>query len=205
MAVVGPEWLPKPVIENGRCRPTELPPGGTVTMFTGFQYGPRSLTTGPDGNLWVTLGANHKIARFVPSTGAVATFSSPQVEFPGGIDAGPDGNLWFTSGNGRIGRLSTPKCLGQVARVLVGAFGTPTAGSDVIVGTTGNDVVNAGGGDDRVCGRGGNDTLRGEAGADHLDGQAGSDTLNGGSETDQCAGGPGTDSATKCESTSGLP
>lgn len=114
--------------------------------------------------------------------------------------------LWFAgSGNGRVGRLTTPKCDGQVATVLLGGYGAVTAGNDVIVGTPARDVINAAAGNDRVCGRGGNDTLRGQAGLDRVFGDGGNDTLNGGSEADVCVGGTGTDAATKCETTTGVP
>ena len=103
-------------------------------------------------------------------------------------------------GNGRVGRLTTPKCDGQVATVLVGAYGSVGAGNDVVVGTAGADVINADAGADRVCGRGGNDTLRGQTGNDVLDGAGGNDTLNGGDQSDTCIGGSGTNSFTKCES-----
>lgn len=123
-----------------------------------------------------------------------------QPRVPQGIAVGPDKNIWFASqGNGRVGRLTTPKCDGQVATVLVGAYGLPSGAGDVIVGTAGRDVINGDLGNDRICGRGGNDTLRGQGGNDTLNGAGGNDTLNGGDRTDTCIGGPGTNTLTKCE------
>jgi streptogramin lyase len=74
----------------------KITPQGAITEFTLADYhaGPRSITSGPDGNLWFTEDAN-KIGRISP-TGAVTEFALPVPNsFPMGIAAGSDGNLWF--------------------------------------------------------------------------------------------------------------
>ncbi len=68
----------------------------------GFPSYGRSITNGPDGNLWLTHAARSSIIRMT-STGQVTEFG---LAAPGrGIAVGPDGNIWFTQGD-RIGRIS---------------------------------------------------------------------------------------------------
>jgi glucose/arabinose dehydrogenase/Ca2+-binding RTX toxin-like protein len=93
------------------------------------------------------------------------------------------------------------------------ATGGPTAGDDVIVGTSGADTIDGGGGNDTICGGGGNDKLRGgsgkdvlygENGDDVLNGMGGNDQLDGGPSADAMTGGPGSDTATYASRTSGV-
>jgi len=85
---------------------TSASPAGalhSIATFTGAGIGaPNDITTGPDGNLWFTLTANHRIGRMT-TAGSLATFgSAPTVQFPEGIAVGADENIWFaSSGNGR--------------------------------------------------------------------------------------------------------
>jgi virginiamycin B lyase len=76
-----------------------LPAGAPVTGIFSGAYG-RAITTGPDGNIWLTDTGRSSIIRMTPS-GEVTEFKVPAL----GITVGPDGNLWFTSG-GQIGRMS---------------------------------------------------------------------------------------------------
>ena len=78
------------------------------------QFGPGTITTGPDGNLWFTevmIDQNlsvkaSKIARFTPTV-TVTEFSLPAANTSAsGIITGPDGNLWFTEGS-KIARITT--------------------------------------------------------------------------------------------------
>jgi hypothetical protein len=140
--------------------------------------------------------------------GQFSSFTNSQVFTPGDVVPGPDNNIWFTSeSSGRIGRVTTVKCSGAAATVVMGpgGFGSPTAGNDVILGTPGNDVINAGGGNDGICGGAGADTLRGQDGGDNLVGGKGADRLRGGIGQDECFGGPGVDNAQDCEETYFVP
>ena len=71
--------------------------------------------------------------------------------------------------------------------------GMPTAGSDLLRGTSSNDTIDALAGDDTVYGDAGDDTLLGNTGNDALYGEAGNDTLNGGAGNDAMIGGTGND------------
>lgn len=66
------------------------------------------ITSGPDGNLWVTQnGATNAIARVTPS-GTVTEFPIPTPNAqPLGITAGNDGAIWFTEKSAnKIGRIT---------------------------------------------------------------------------------------------------
>jgi streptogramin lyase len=65
---------------------------------------PIEITTGPDGNVWVTNIGSNTIDRVTPS-GTVTSFGDPTILSPQGITTGPDGNLWFAGGSG-IGRIT---------------------------------------------------------------------------------------------------
>jgi len=67
-----------------------------------------AVTSGPDGNLWVTECDANKIGRVMLS-GAITEFAIPTANTcPQIITPGPDGNLWFTEGNfNTIGRITT--------------------------------------------------------------------------------------------------
>jgi streptogramin lyase len=62
------------------------------------------ITTGPDGNIWVTLESGKDVARITPG-GVVDEFDAPTINGAVGITAGPDGNLWVTH-NGGVARFS---------------------------------------------------------------------------------------------------
>jgi len=70
---------------------------------------------------------------------------------------------------------------------------TPTAGDDVIWGTTGDDVIAAMGGNDTICGNGGNDRIWGQGGDDWIFGGDGDDHLRGGTGEDRLFGEDGVD------------
>jgi Ca2+-binding RTX toxin-like protein len=69
----------------------------------------------------------------------------------------------------------------------------PSAGDDVLFGTSGNDVIDALGGNDMVYGSYGDDNLTGGDGVDELFGDEGNDTLTGGSGDDTLRGNAGND------------
>ncbi len=107
------------------------------------------------------------------------------------------------------------RCGGREVTVDLAKGESPTAGPDVIEGTTGADIINGLGGDDLICSRGGadvvrggpgNDQLRGGVGDDDLRGGLGDDELRGGPNTDTCKGGPGSeDRSLSCETSVGVP
>jgi virginiamycin B lyase len=68
----------------------------------------RNITTGPDGNLWLTEMDTNKIARLSPSNGIVAEYTVPTPDCqPSAITTGPDGNIWFTEDRAsKIGRFT---------------------------------------------------------------------------------------------------
>jgi len=102
-------------------------------------------------------------------------------------------------------------CNNLPVTVNLAAGETPTAGADVIRGTSGPDVINGLGGNDTICSLagddvinggdgfdkvfagGGNDTINGDAGNDTLIGGSGNDTINGGIGNDRIQGGDGVD------------
>jgi virginiamycin B lyase len=74
-------------------------PDGTKTEFdlTGVN-GAKGITSGPDGNLWVTAAAS--VVKVPPANPAGLTiFPVLDVTDPRGITTGPDGNLWTASGD----------------------------------------------------------------------------------------------------------
>ena len=105
---------------------TELPLPGPVTNSVG-------ITTGPDGNLWVTQGDAGRILKVAPTGEVLAEL--PTHPTPASITIGPDGNLWFTSLlDGEIGRIPTARP--GFAYVLDLAPGFVPATRTVPVGTT---------------------------------------------------------------------
>ncbi len=97
---------------------------------------------------------------------------------------------------------SNSVCAGRFGTVRLELGESPTAGADVIIGTSGDDVIRGGDGNDVICGRGGNDTIiggpgedwiYGGAGNDRLDGSAGFDVIEGGRGKDRIKGGTGND------------
>ncbi|GAC1541404.1 MAG: hypothetical protein NVS3B12_28940 [Acidimicrobiales bacterium] len=93
--------------------PLAATPGGATSATGLTRYatsaGPREVTSGPDGNLWLTEGDNpNQIVRVSPSTGAREVFPLAVPDSGlSGITAGPDNNLWFTERwTAKIGRIT---------------------------------------------------------------------------------------------------
>lgn len=118
------------------------------------------------------------------------------------------GGSYFTTGLPDAG----PVCSGLRPTVnLANSWARPSAGNDVVLGTTGRDTIIAGSGDDVVCGGGsadrieggsGDDLIYGGGGSDSIDagpgddvvfGQIGGDTIWGHDGSDKLLGGPGYD------------
>lgn len=97
-------------------------------------------------------------------------------------------------GNGRPDWIEAPAlCREFPVTVDLAAGDLPTAGHDVILGTSSSDVIAAGAGDDVVCGGGGDDVVWGQGGDDVIYGDDGDDKLRGGDGDDLLFGGAGRD------------
>lgn len=70
---------------------------------------------------------------------------------------------------------------------------SPTAGDDVILGTSASETIDALAGDDRVCSLGNDDTILGGAGDDYIAAGGGNDQVDGGGGADRILGGSGDD------------
>jgi streptogramin lyase len=104
---LGPPWFVEQ--SAGKYGYHQVFPSGWLDFALPTQPSlPKDITTGPDGNFWVTESFQnaHKIARITPG-GGVAEFIVPGGE-PYAITPGPDNNLWFTdAAANRIGRITT--------------------------------------------------------------------------------------------------
>jgi streptogramin lyase len=111
-----------------------ITPGGTIAEYpvpsTSFIAG---ITSGSDGNLWMTDITGNAILKVSTSGQVLATYAVPSKNAqPRGITAGPDGNTWFTEYSaGKIGRV-TPS--GTIAE-----FALPSAGAGPMAITAGPD------------------------------------------------------------------
>jgi hypothetical protein len=114
-------------LANHTCNPDYVVTE-TSLPFTGLAN-PTSITTGPDGNLWITQ-AGSSIVNFIhrlnPTTGAISSFLTPSTgTTPNGITAGPDGNLWFTELDGqRIGQITPAGAITEFP--IPGSFSGPS-------------------------------------------------------------------------------
>ncbi len=81
---------------------------GEVTRYdtpTEDSY-PRTVTIGPDGNVWFPESSSNKIGKLDPSTGSVTEYDIPTGSMsPDSIITGSDGNLWFKGWSGKIGKI----------------------------------------------------------------------------------------------------
>src|SRR5579872_554976 len=120
-----------------------LTPQGTFKFFdkrpTLSMPGPKDITKGPDGNIWVANGGveNGNISRVTPS-GVVTTFTDAEIATPLGITAGPDGNIWFTSATSLVGHhpaIGRITPAGAITLFNDGKLFTPR---DIVAGPDGN-------------------------------------------------------------------
>ena len=95
----------------------EFPTVGTLSG------GPKHLTRGPDGNIWVVLDSA-KLAKVTPA-GAVTEYATSNLVNPVGITAGPDGNLWVT-GTNQVVKVAPSNPTVGVATTIT-QIGTPQA------------------------------------------------------------------------------
>lgn len=100
------------VLTTGSVALSRVPQVVTVPVGTIHEYtlpvgsAVKSITAGPDGNLWFTTFTN-QIGRMTPS-GVIHFFPLPAGSSPGSITTGPDGNLWITDTNTDILTSSAP-------------------------------------------------------------------------------------------------
>jgi streptogramin lyase len=106
---------------SSKSEVTRITPAGAITEFNKeAEHAPRSMTLGPDGNVWYTAGVpglkklgeeyeTSAIGRITPA-GQVTEFTAGLSTKPllGQITTGSDGNLWFVNdGNPfTIGRIT---------------------------------------------------------------------------------------------------
>ncbi|KAM3107250.1 M10 family metallopeptidase C-terminal domain-containing protein [Phormidesmis sp. 146-20] len=95
-------------------------------------------------------------------------------------------------GPGNVLNLIYPTIAG-LKPISIEQINQPTAGNDVIFGTTRDDQISGLAGDDYMRGGDGNDTLFGNAGDDVLIGNSGNDILSGGAGFNILTGGEGRD------------
>ena len=84
-------------------------PSAFITSGSGGLDGPKDITIGPDGNLYVASAANASVIRYNTTTGQLigtfVTSGSGQLSNPSGIAFGPDGHLYVVSyGSNRVNR-----------------------------------------------------------------------------------------------------
>ena len=116
---------------------------GDVTYYpiappNGSNYLPTvaGITTGPDGNLWISDYANAEIIRLSPTSGAVAYFPIPGGGYPYGIITGPDNALWAADRNGQVDRVTVDGTVSVIP--IPGSYGV----EGITVGGDGNLWVN---------------------------------------------------------------
>ncbi len=130
------------------------PKGKQIGYFSLPMYSdPRSITPGPDGNLWFTEFSG--FIGQITTEGAITSFSIPHSNPAFGITAGPDGNLWFCelfndkvvriTTSGKITKFSFPKHSGPT-HIVAGRDGylyvTEKFSSQVAQLTTTGTIVN---------------------------------------------------------------
>ena len=82
--------------------------GGSIVEYglPGSPSNTGSITTGIDGNLWVTEPDANRVTVLRPDGSFVRSYTVHQE--PMGITIGPDGNMWFANAlSGEIGRIPT--------------------------------------------------------------------------------------------------
>ncbi|MBI3783227.1 MAG: DUF1566 domain-containing protein [Deltaproteobacteria bacterium] len=106
------------------CSLGKVTPAGEIT-FVPIPGDATGITTGPDGNLWISLQIPDSLAKMT-ADGSITLYPLPPNGGATGIAGGADGNMWFTH-ESWIGKL-TPA--GVVTEWAVGAEGIITMGPD---------------------------------------------------------------------------
>jgi virginiamycin B lyase len=90
----------------------KITPQGDITEYDLPERGmsPRSITVGPDGNIWLMIAGDQESMVISMDTNGkiVKELSVPGINLGQALTFGPDGNLWFRGAGFRsIGRLTT--------------------------------------------------------------------------------------------------
>ena len=133
-------------VDAGQRKVGRITPSGTITEFglPANVGAPYAITSGPDGNIWVTtsnLGQGNQdwILRFTIDGAVTGQFPAGKGigdsrSAPERITSGPDGNLWFTEASAnKIARMTPAGTLTE--------FAIPTADSaprGIVTGPDGN-------------------------------------------------------------------
>jgi virginiamycin B lyase len=125
------------VTTDGTITEYPLPAGSSLPFYGG------GITTGPDGNLWITGpavsdgGAAAEIVQMTPA-GQTTVFPVPGAGALGGIVAASDGALWFKRDFG-LGRITTS---GGLSSMTVPAlYGDPVVGVDGAIWAPGDHAL----------------------------------------------------------------
>lgn len=127
--------MPHPVAE-GRDRNLTL-----EYQRYAYQEQPRSITAGPDGDIWFTQSFGSMIGKITPN-GVMTEYPLPREPGrmptdPYAIIAGRDGNLWFTDSRNALGKITPNGVVTIDAIPLVdGGFGPIFGG--IMLGRGGN-------------------------------------------------------------------
>src|SRR5437899_1308271 len=66
-----------------------------ITEYGPTGSNPFAITSGPDGNIWFTQGANNAQIGKITTGGAITQYDVSSTSVLWDITPGPDGNLWF--------------------------------------------------------------------------------------------------------------
>ncbi len=151
----------------------------------------------------VLISADHLMRNDSDADGDVLSIVSVHDALNGSVALDAAGDVVFTPATGFQGITSFSYTISDgnggtssasvEVRVMPPVSTSPSAGDDVITGTSGYDIIDALAGNDEIFGLAGNDTLRGGAGHDMLYGGAGYDYLYGDPGNDELYGGDGDD------------
>ena len=119
----------------GRINPAD----GSFTFYRLTTFGrPTGIAVGADNNIWVAEPGNQKVARIVPTTGAISEFAIGTNATE--LTKGSDGNIWFAGDNqNQIGKLSNIVLLSATVTIYsLPASSTTYTIVDVVLGLDGN-------------------------------------------------------------------
>jgi streptogramin lyase len=128
-------------VESESTLPDVPPPSGSPPGAANLHPTPIAITSGPDGNLWLTSDAA-RIWR-LSTSGDFTGFEVAgltYLDYNSAITSGPDGALWFTGYGGNITEVTRAK-VGRITTAGVESdFATPgfTPGSSIATGPDGN-------------------------------------------------------------------